>query len=102
MSPSWSSHSRLPGLILGLSIPLIFCALFARGAFDSVEFPALDAHFRWFGRIPASKDIVHIDITDQAIEETQRWPWPRDMMAGIVSALDEAGARLIVLDLLLP
>ena len=68
MFPSWSSHNRLPGLILGLSIPLIVCALFARGAFDSLEFPALDAHFRWFGRIPASENIVHIDITDQAIK----------------------------------
>ena len=102
MPPRWSFNNRLPGLVLGLSIPLVVCALFARGVFDHIEFPALDAHFRWFGHIPASQDIVHIDITDQAIEETQRWPWPRDMMAGIVSALDEAGARLIVLDLLLP
>ena len=49
----------------------------------------------------ASTDIVHVDIDDSALDSVGRWPWPRKRLAEAIRLMDEMGARVIALDLLL-
>ena len=48
-----------------------------------------------------SDDIVHVDIDDDTLRVIGRWPWDRDLLAMGIEVLKDAGARTIVLDLLL-
>ena len=48
-----------------------------------------------------SDAVVHLDIDDTALETVGRWPWPRAVLADAIRAVDELGARVIALDMLL-
>ncbi|QQS12419.1 MAG: adenylate/guanylate cyclase domain-containing protein [Rhodospirillales bacterium] len=41
-----------------------------------------------------------VDIDDSALARHGQWPWPRDLVARLVDALSEAGATVIVFDVL--
>ena len=47
---------------------------------------------------PASDRVVILDIDDASIELIGRWPWPRSVMANMLTKLKEAGARLVGVD----
>lgn len=51
-------------------------------------------------RPPANPDIFIVEIDDRALAAIGAWPWGRATHARLVDALDAAGARLIVLDVL--
>src|SRR5258708_3762069 len=45
--------------------------------------------------------IVHIDIDDNSILAVGHWPWPRSKLAEIVDEIRIAGAKTMVLDVIL-
>ncbi|WP_299196750.1 CHASE2 and HATPase_c domain-containing protein [uncultured Erythrobacter sp.] len=47
-----------------------------------------------------SDDIAIVAIDDTSLEAVGSWPWPRSVHAELVNQLSDAGARLIVLDVL--
>lgn len=49
---------------------------------------------------PISSDIVHVDIDEQALRRLGKWPWERGSIAELVLTLKEAGAKVVVLDIL--
>ena len=49
-----------------------------------------------------SSQIALLDIGEQSLKEKGQWPWKRDELAGIISGLRDAGAGVIVLNLLFP
>ena len=49
---------------------------------------------------PVSDEIVLVTIDDASLEEVGQWPWPRATHARMVDRLRDAGARLVVLDVL--
>ncbi len=54
---------------------------------------------------PASKDIVIIDIDERSLADLAadygRWPWPRDVVAELLLALEDQGAASVALNLML-
>ncbi|SEA15365.1 CHASE2 domain-containing protein [Rubrimonas cliftonensis] len=44
---------------------------------------------------------VVVGVGDRSIAEIGPWPWPRDRLAGVVEAATQAGAEVVVLNLLL-
>ncbi|MFQ6049376.1 MAG: CHASE2 domain-containing protein, partial [Phycisphaerae bacterium] len=46
-----------------------------------------------------SPEIVHIDITDAALQQVHAWPWPRRLHAELIDLLNQLGARTIALDI---
>ena len=40
-----------------------------------------------------------LDIDDESLSRIGQWPWPRDVMAEIVSRLNELGASAVVFDM---
>jgi len=49
-----------------------------------------------------SEAIAVLDIGENALKEKGQWPWKRDELANIISGLRDAGAGVIVLNLLFP
>ncbi len=86
------------GMLATVAIVLA-CAL---GVGQRGDFIALDSLFRRFSPVSGSDEIVHIDIDDGSIEQIGRWPWPRATLAGVIDVLDECGAKMIMLDMILP
>lgn len=46
--------------------------------------------------------VVIIDIDEASLAAVGRWPWPREVMAGLVSQVRAAGAALVGIDVLFP
>ncbi len=78
--------------------------LFAHGlGFDEkAELQTLDWRLRHAAPCPAPVNIVHVDLDDRSLAELGRWPWPREQLAGVIDILNECGAKMVVLDIILP
>jgi CHASE2 domain-containing sensor protein len=50
---------------------------------------------------PASDDVVIVSIDDASLASIGRWPWSRRVHAALIDLAREAGARAVVLDLIL-
>ena len=89
-------------LALGLAVTCVVAGLYTSGALDRPELQTLDMHFRRVAGAPENPDIVHIDIDDGSLGQLGRWPWPRELLAGIVDVLSECGADAVALDIIMP
>jgi adenylate cyclase len=52
------------------------------------------------GRMPARSEIVVVSIDDKSLQEIGAWPWDRSNFAKVVQKLDEAGAKVVGIDVL--
>ncbi len=94
------------GVGLGLAVALLLALLRPTPLFEALELPVVDMRTRLFAdkRIP-SDDIVLMQIDEQDIEDVRRdmgqtWPWTLDINAYMVDVLHEAGAAVLVVDIL--
>ncbi|HSO72353.1 MAG TPA: adenylate/guanylate cyclase domain-containing protein, partial [Thermodesulfobacteriota bacterium] len=91
----------LRGLILGFFVfwviaPASFLPL---GTF--LENRALDFCYQWRPTKPVPSEIVIVAIDEASFQELRRvWPWPRSYHARLVKHLSDAGAKLIVFDII--
>ncbi|MCK5231918.1 MAG: adenylate/guanylate cyclase domain-containing protein [Desulfobulbaceae bacterium] len=60
----------------------------------------VDVLFHWRGRMPTTDSVVIVDIDDKSLAEIGQWPWPRDVIAKLVSAIHAKGAKAIGFDIL--
>jgi adenylate cyclase len=97
-------------LTIGLGITFAIALLTALGAFSTLEKRSLDQRFRWRGERPLTAPVAVVAIDDETLNGwvdanninqymPERWPFPRDFHAQIVKNLKEAGARLVVFDI---
>ena len=68
---------------------------------DALELPVRDLALSILPSRPASNTVV-IAIDEQSLRAVGRWPWSRTQLAEIVDRAVDAGARTVVLDILLP
>lgn len=69
---------------------------------QSLESGARDLMMRIRGQQEPASDIVILAIDDTSLAWLgEQWPWPRSLLADIVSKLNEAGARVVGLDIFL-
>ncbi len=69
---------------------------------ESLELNARDSLMRLRGTRPTSGNIVIVAIDDQSFQWTRyEWPWPRAYLAQIVNEINQGGARVVGLDILL-
>lgn len=74
-------------------------AVYLRGGLDWLELKTLDLRFLHANSITESDALVLIDIDDGALRLVGRWPWPRDIQAGLMAILHEAGLRRLLYDI---
>jgi len=93
---------RLTGFGLGLiaTFLVVWARLSGLPLYEYLELRAFDALIQYRPQPPTCRDLVHIDIDDQAIEQVGRWQdWPRTQHAHLVEALEELGARALAFDI---
>ncbi len=76
-------------------------AAYLAGGLDWLELKTLDWRFLYANRASADPRLICIDIDDGSLAKVGRWPWPRDVQAGIISVLAELGAGAILYDVTL-
>lgn len=65
---------------------------------------SLDNHLRDFlfiarGPIPATGQVVIVDIDEQSLQKYGQWPWSRNIIASLITQLKDDGAGIIGLDI---
>jgi len=60
-----------------------------------------DTMQRWSPRAYEPVPVRIVDIDEESLARHGQWPWSRALLAGLVDRLGEAGAAVVVLDLLL-
>ena len=58
------------------------------------------AMFRTRGSEPPHNPIIIVDIDEQSLATLGQWPWPRDVVAELISQIDQRGAKVIGLDMM--
>lgn len=102
---STSSHnSRSPIWLAGLALIALGLAIYiAQPAFiQSASNLLYDAFMRTTHQCPKSDSIVLLDVDEESLEKLGQWPWPRWMLADLANVLFDAGASVLVFDMLFP
>ena len=82
----------------------MICATFllAPGFVGPLNGRAYDLIADWSPGGKPSDRILLVDIDEKSLGSMGRWPWRRDVLAGVVNRLYDAGAATVVLDLMFP
>src|SRR5271163_696231 len=87
-----------------IPLPILIVALFAwaREPVLLAEFRlhVFDEFLRLKPRAYEPTPVRIVDIDDDSLERFGQWPWPRTLLAKLVSRLDELGAAAIAFDIL--
>lgn len=97
-------YSTRPGfysqIALGILIILIHLAVLSSNVLQRVESAYLDNFFKIREALPVSSDIVIVEVDESSIQTMGRWPWPRSTHAKLLDALNQWGAKAVMLDIL--
>jgi adenylate cyclase len=93
--------TRLRVFALTLLVFIGLAIMNALGVGQTLENLALDVCYRIRPQSPPPPELVIVGIDEQSFQDIKRaWPWPRHFHAEIVRRLKDAGARLIVFDVI--
>ncbi len=88
-------------LVLGLLVfgTIAFFSFLTAG--QTLENKALDLCYQLRPPAPPPPELLIVGIDETSFQEVRRpWPWPRRLHAALIKRLSEAGARLIIFDVL--
>ena len=90
----------VPGAVLALVMALrIFDP---GGVLEEVRLRVFDGYQRLSPRVADASVVRVIDIDDESLSRIGQWPWPRTLVADLVTRLSQAGALAIGLDIVFP
>jgi len=92
-----------PRLLLACIGLLAACALYLAEPtlLQTLRNSLFDQYQRWQPRLaPADTKVLVLDIDEDSLARLGQWPWPRDQMALLLERLHEAGAAVVVFDVL--
>ncbi len=91
--------------LLGTGCIITLCVIFAHvlrpDLFVHIEHKVYDVLLSQTRQRPPSHVPVLIAIDDKALTRFGQWPWPRHVLARLVTRLHEAGADIVTVDLVL-
>ena len=80
---------------------ILFIPLSLSPFVTSIQNRVLDGFYSYRGDLPSPPELLLVGIDEASFQEVGLpWPWPRSLHARLVKRLSEAGARLIVFDIL--
>ncbi len=85
---------------IGLVLTLLFLFAYVSGSslLRSLEYKMYDAGVSSSVELAGDR-VVILDIDDTSIELIGRWPWPRSIMADMLTQLKDAGSRIVGVDI---
>jgi len=94
------------GLAYWLPILLLLIAALARvvvpDELDRLSHLAFDLYQREAPRDASDLPVRIVDVDDHSLKQVGQWPWPRGIIAQMLDRLREAGAAVVVFDVLFP
>jgi adenylate cyclase len=89
--------------LIAAGVVVLVFALFvwAPEFLKSIETRFYDLHFALRGPTRPGDQVVIVAIDEKSLAAVGRWPWPRSILANLVTALSQRGAKVIALDILL-
>jgi adenylate cyclase len=98
-----ATHQKkwVSGTVVGGTVFLLALALYWSGLLTIAELKTLDHRFhRYADPSNAGNDIVLVAVDEASLETYGRWPWSRDRHGYVVHYLKQAGAKVVVFDIL--
>jgi len=91
----------LPHLANAFAALILIVVISQSTLFQNAEFNTLDSRFRFRGPVEPQGSTVVVGIDQQSYSDLGRpFPWPREWHARLLENLHEAGARVVVFDLI--
>lgn len=90
-----------PLIALILILALQFVSPFM-DIFEGLRNQAFDSYQRSYPRPYVDTSSRYVDIDDESLKRIGPWPWPRTVLAALTKRLRDAGAAVIVFDMLFP
>jgi adenylate cyclase len=93
--------TKVVNFYIAVVIALLFILLYIANTTSIQRFNNnfIDMYFNIRGEVPASRDIVIIDIDENSLQKLGHWPWRRDKIAHIVDNLTAMGVGVIGFDM---
>jgi adenylate cyclase len=85
-------------LLAAIVMPSTWHEIIRENAFDLILFT--DQRIRRATHDQAGQSVVIVDIDRSSIEALGNWPWPRDLIARLVTAISAAQPKVIAIDIL--
>jgi len=83
-------------------VAAVFVLFFRAPAFlTTMETKLYDLHFALRGARDPGDQVVIVAADEKSLATLGRWPWPRSILADLVTALSDGGAKVIAFDILL-
>ena len=86
--------------VLALIVLLVLCHIVFDRQLDGLRGQAFDLYQQVHPRKAQSQPVVVVGIDDDTIASEGRWPWPRDRIAELISAIHSAGPTAVGVDIL--
>ena len=89
--------------LIAAGIVVLVFALFvwAPAFLTTIETKLYDLHFTLRGARDPGDEVVIVAADEKSLAALGRWPWPRSVLADLVTALSIGGAKVIAFDILL-
>jgi two-component system, cell cycle sensor histidine kinase and response regulator CckA len=87
-------------ILLTLCLALLF--LFPPKAIQYLTTKSTDLLLKTTTAPAANIDIVLVEIDESSLKKYGQWPWPRDLFAGLLKTIEEAGATSIGINIIFP
>jgi adenylate cyclase len=98
-SSLWSRRSSFL-LVFGITL-LVSALVFLRPVICEVlELKLYDLKFRLRGEMRPGPELAIVTIDDDSVKKIGRWPWSRKIITQLLRRLQEAGPRVIALDII--
>jgi adenylate cyclase len=106
ITPKTGSRRRGGALkLLGVGCLVTLCVLLIQtlrpDLYEHMEHKVLDVLTGQLAPSPPGPVPILVAIADKSLGSLGQWPWPRHLLASLVSGLRQAGAEAVVLDLIL-
>ena len=69
---------------------------------ESLRLALFDLYQTWKPRVPTQYPVLIVDVDEASLAEVGQWPWPRTVLARMVTQLTELGAVTIGFDAIFP
>jgi len=90
-------------VLLSGIVPVLFAAILATYRppfFERLDDVTYDVIVRSSATRPTAGRVVIVDIDERSLSEVGQWPWRRDVMGRLITALGTAGASAIAIDVM--